>query len=234
MVSAVNSSTNSTNDILANLGLAQSAQKTPANQQLGQTDFLNLMLTQLKNQDPLKPMESSEFLGQLAQFSTVSGIGNLQTSFASLASSLTSNQGLQAASLVGRSALAASSSMTIGAGQSVDGAVDLPSDTGGVLIQVSDAYGQPVRTIQLGAQQSGLASFTWDGRDSNGAPVPAGDYSFSAAFQSGSTSQAADTLLSSPVDSVLLDSSGFKVELRGIGQLPFSAVREISVPSTPN
>ena len=73
---------------------------------LGQEDFLHLMLTQLKNQDPFKPMESGEFLGQLAQFGTVQGLAGLQTSFDSLSSSLVSNQALQASSLVGRSALA--------------------------------------------------------------------------------------------------------------------------------
>jgi flagellar basal-body rod modification protein FlgD len=233
MVDAVNStSSNTANSVLTNLGLT--AQPAPATQQLGQQDFLNLMITQLKNQDPFKPLDSGQFLGQLAQFGTVSGLASLQQSFNSLASSLTSNQALQAAGLVGRSALAAASSMTVGAGQSVDGAVDLPSATGGVLIQVSDAYGQPVRTIQLGAQPSGLASFSWDGKDGSGAPVPAGTYSFQAAFEAGTTSQAANTLLTAPVDSVLLDSSGFQVQLRGIGELPFSSVREIRESNTPN
>ncbi len=233
MVDTVNGASSAQNSALAKLGLTTPS--APAKeQQLGQTDFLNLMITQLKNQDPMKPLDSSQFLGQLAQFSTVSGISSLQTSFASLASSLTSNQALQAAGLVGRSALATASSMTVGAGQSVSGAVDLPSDTGGVLIQVSDAYGQPVRTIQLGAQTAGLASFTWDGTDASGAAVPAGTYSFAAAFQSGNKSQSAATLLSAPVDSVLLDSSGFQVQLRGIGEVPFNTVREISEPSSPN
>jgi flagellar basal-body rod modification protein FlgD len=106
---------------LAALGLAP--QQTEPELELGQEQFLSLMITQLKNQDPFKPMESGEFLGQLAQFGTVSGLAGLQTSFDSLATSLVSNQALQAASLVGRSALVASSAITIGAGQSVEGAV---------------------------------------------------------------------------------------------------------------
>ena len=82
------------------LGVPAATKKTD----LGQTDFLNLMMTELKNQDPTKPMDSSSFLGQLAQFGTVSGLANLQTSFDSLKTSLVSNQALQAASLVGRAA----------------------------------------------------------------------------------------------------------------------------------
>src|SRR5262245_56224644 len=96
---------------------------------LGQEDFLHLMITQLKNQDPFKPMESGEFLGQLAQFGTVQGLAGLQTSFDSLSTSLVSNQALQALTLVGRSALATSSTLAVVAGQSVSGAVDLPAST---------------------------------------------------------------------------------------------------------
>ena len=99
------------------LGLGFDVPKAAREGDLGQEDFLHLMLTQLKNQDPFKPMESGEFLGQLAQFGTVQGLAGLQTSFDSLASSLVSNQALQASSLVGRSALAATSTLGIAAGQ---------------------------------------------------------------------------------------------------------------------
>jgi flagellar basal-body rod modification protein FlgD len=194
---------------------------------LAQEDFLQLMLTQLKNQDPFKPMESGEFLGQLAQFGTVQGLAGLQTSFDSLSSSLVSNQALQASTLVGRSALARTSTLAIAAGQSVNGAVDLPASSGAVAVAVRDAAGQTVRTLPLGAQPSGLAGFTWDGCDDGGRPVAAGRYSFTASYLAGTETVAADTLLRAPIDSVLLDAEGFSVELRGIGELPFTAVREI-------
>jgi len=193
---------------------------------LGQEDFLHLMVTQLKNQDPFKPLESGEFLGQLAQFGTVSGLAGLQTSFDSLASSLVSNQALQASALVGRSALAATSTRAVAAGETVTGAVDLPAASGAVSITVRDATGQPVRTLNIGAQPAGLASFAWDGLI-DGDAAPAGRYSFSAAYQSGTNSVAADTLLRAQIDSVLLGANGFSVELRGIGEVPFATVREI-------
>jgi flagellar basal-body rod modification protein FlgD len=193
---------------------------------LGQEDFLNLMLTQLKNQDPFKPMESGEFLGQLAQFGTVQGLAGLQTSFDSLASSLVSNQALQAASLVGRSALAATDTVGIVAGQTVSGAIDLPTATASVTLVISDSTGQPVRTMQLGAQPEGLVPFSWNGLDEDGEAVPPGRYTFGAAYFSGTDAVVADTLLRAPIDSVLLGKDGFNVELRGIGELPFSAVRE--------
>src|SRR5687768_6194672 len=98
-------------DALGGLGLG--VPQAAAKGDLGQEDFLQLMLTQLKNQDPFKPMESGEFLGQIAQFGTVQGLAGLQTSFDSLSASLVSNQALQASALVGRSALVETSTMAV-------------------------------------------------------------------------------------------------------------------------
>jgi len=207
--------------------LGLSVPKAAPSGDLGQEDFLHLMITQLKNQDPFKPMESGEFLGQLAQFGTVQGLAGLQTSFDSLSTSLVSNQALQASTLVGRSALATTSTLAVGAGQPVSGAIDVPSSTSAVTIAIRDGLGQTVRTVSLGAQPVGLASFTWDGLDDAGRPVAAGRYSFAASYRSGNEAVAADTLLRAPIDSVLLGADGFSVELRGIGELPFTALREI-------
>lgn len=207
------------------LGLTPPAPR--AKDQLGQEAFLHLMVKQLENQDPFKPMENGEFLGQLAQFGTVQGLAGLQTSFDSLSSSLVSNQALQASTLVGRSALARTSALGIAAGQTVHGAVDLPASSAAAAVSIRDATGQTVRTLPLGAQPSGLAGFTWDGLDDGGRPVAAGRYSFTGSYLAGTETVAADTLLRAPIDSVLLDAEGFSVELRGIGELPFTAVREI-------
>jgi flagellar basal-body rod modification protein FlgD len=210
---------------LEGLGLAPA--RAAAKEELGQEDFLNLMITQLKNQDPFKPLESGEFLGQLAQFGTVSGLAGLQTAFDSLAGSLVSNQALQAAALVGRSALVASSTAALEEGGSVTGAIDLPATTGGLAVEVRDAAGQVVRHLELGGQSAGLVRFSWDGQTDEGGSAPAGRYYFAAGFQSGNKTEAATTLISAPVDSVVFGADGFSVQLRGIGELPFSAVREI-------
>jgi flagellar basal-body rod modification protein FlgD len=213
------------NSALSGLGL--NVPVAEAKKEMGQEDFLHLMVTQLKNQDPFKPLESGEFLGQLAQFGTVQGLAGLQTSFDGLAGSLVSNQALQASALVGRSALVATSSMSVRAGQPVSGAIDLPAASGAASVVVLDVTGQPVRTLSLGSLPAGLASFTWDGLSDGGEPAPAGRYSFRAAYRDGADMVAADTFLSAPIDSVLLDPEGFSVELRGIGEVPFASVREI-------
>lgn len=212
-------------DSLGGLGLG--VPQAAAKGDLGQEDFLHLMLTQLKNQDPFKPMESGEFLGQMAQFGTVQGLAGLQTSFDSLSTSLVSNQALQASSLVGRSALVETSTMSVGAGQSVAGAIDMPTGSSTVNLMIKDASGQTVRTMQLGAQPAGMRAFTWDGLDNEGSAVRAGRYTFEATYFNGTEAVAADTLVRAPIDSVLLGSDGFTVELRGVGEVPFTAVREI-------
>jgi flagellar basal-body rod modification protein FlgD len=209
------------------LGLS-TPQATAKKSDLGQQDFMTLMMTQLKNQDPFKPLDSGEFLGQLAQFGTVSGLAGLQTSFDSLKTSLVSNQALQAASLVGRSALVEASTMAIGDGQPVAGAVDLPASTSALTVTVRDSTGQVARTIPLGAHSQGEAMFVWDGTTDSGGRAPAGQYTFSAEFRSGSTVETGTMLLAAPIDSVKLGTDGFSVELRGVGEMPFSSVREIA------
>lgn len=219
---------------LGALGSSLAVPQAAPKGELGQQDFLHLMLTQLKNQDPFKPMESGEFLGQLAQFGTVQGLAGLQTSFDGLASSLVSNQALQASALVGRSALVETSTLAVTEGQSVSGAVDLPTSAPAVTVAIQDATGQTVRTLKLGAQPPGLATFEWDGLDSAGKKAPAGRYTFAATYPSSTETVVADTLLRAPIDSVLLGTDGFSVELRGIGEVPFTAVREIRAETSSN
>lgn len=219
MVDAVNGAN------LDGLGLAvPSADKK---KELGQEDFLNLMITQLKNQDPFKPMESGEFLGQLAQFGTVQGLAGLQTSFNSLAGSLVSNQALQAASLVGRDALISTSKLSLAAGEGAAGAIELPAASSHVRVQIRDSSGQVVRELALGRQSAGLVPFQWDGLVEGGGTAPEGRYTFSAEYLDGEENVAADTLIAASIDSVRFGSDGFSVQVRGIGDVPFDAVREI-------
>src|SRR5580698_3859719 len=100
---------------------------------LGGTDFLTLMLAQLKNQDPTSPVDSNTFLSQLAQLSEVQGITSLNTSFSTLSSSLSSSQALQASSLLGHQALVNSTTANFTAGTAVTGAVSVPQTTSQVV-----------------------------------------------------------------------------------------------------
>jgi flagellar basal-body rod modification protein FlgD len=198
---------------------------------LGGTDFLTLMLAQLKNQDPTSPVDSNTFLSQLAQLSEVQGITSLNTSFGTLSSSLSSSQALQASSLLGHQALVASSTATVAAGATVSGAVGVPQTTSDVVLGITDSAGVLVRQIDLGAQTGGMTNFTWDGKGSNGTAVPAGTYTLTAQYAGqakGST--AASTYVAGTVQSVSMSagSTGMSVNVAGVGSVPFSSVQQIS------
>jgi flagellar basal-body rod modification protein FlgD len=198
---------------------------------LGGTDFLTLMLAQLKNQDPTSPVDSNTFLTQLAQLSQVQGITQLNTSFSSLSSSLSSSQALQASSLLGHQALVNSTTANLAANGTVTGAVNVPQNTSQVLLTVKDASGALVRQINLGAQSTGIASFSWDGKEGDGSQAPAGTYTLSAQY-AGATSggTAATTLVNGTVESVSMGagSTGLTLNVSGLGSVPFSSVQQIS------
>jgi flagellar basal-body rod modification protein FlgD len=198
---------------------------------LGGTDFITLMLAQLQNQDPTSPVVSNTFLTQLAQLSEVQGITSLNTSFGALSNSLTSNQALQASSLLGHQALVNSSTATIAAGATVTGAVNVPQSTSQVTLSITDSNGALVSQINLGAQTAGLANFSWNGTTGSGSQAPAGTYTLAATY-AGATSggTAATTLVNGTVESVSMGagSAGLTLNVAGVGSVPFSNVQQIS------
>jgi flagellar basal-body rod modification protein FlgD len=214
-------------------GSSGSTGSTPATTgtTLGGTDFLTLMLAQLKNQDPTSPVDSNTFLSQLAQLSEVQGITSLNTSFSSLSSSLSSSQALQASSLLGHQALVNSITATVAAGATVTGAVNVPQTTSQVVLNISDSSGALVSQVNLGAQPAGLTSFSWNGKTSTGAQAPAGTYTLSAQYAGAANGgTAATTLVNGTVESVSMGagSTGLTLNVAGIGSVPFSSVQQIS------
>lgn len=207
------------------LGLAQKASDKKADS-LGQADFLKLMTTQLQNQDPLKPLESNEFLGQIAQFSTVSGIQGLQDSFSALSSSLTSSQSLQASGLVGHGVLYPSETGYLDGEAGLSGGVEMAS-AGQLVVEVVDASGAVVRRMDYGTQPAGTNYFNWDGKDASGTALPSGSYGIRATVTRNGATEAAPTLAAGLVQSVSLGSNGLSLNLAGLGAIPFGDVRQI-------
>ena len=217
------------NSTLEALGLNSTQQdQKKARDSVGQEDFLKLMVTQLANQDPFKPMENGEFLTQIAQFSQASGINELQKSFGTLADSMTSNQVLQASSLVGRTVLIESNNINL-TGNGAQAAVDLPSSTPSLVVTISDSAGQVIRQVDLGQQGAGRMSFAWDGTDGDGNPVPTGRYQLKAEMITGEGNVALETLVTEKVESVTMNNSGsgLTVNLSGIGNVPVNNIKEI-------
>src|SRR5271165_869922 len=198
---------------------------------LGGTDFLTLMLAQLKNQDPTSPVDSNQFLSQLASLSEVQGITQLNTSFSALSSSLASSQALQASSLLGHQALVSSGTATLtAAGGTVTGAVSVPQTSSSVLLNISNSSGVLVQQINLGAQATGLANFSWNGTQGDGSQAPAGQYTLSAQVQGVASGTAVPTYVNGTVQSVTMGagSAGLTLNVAGLGSVPFSNVQQIS------
>ena len=209
---------------------ASGSGSAPGTATLGGTNFLTLMLAQLKNQDPTSPVDSNQFLNQLASLSTVQGITQLNTSFGALSTSLVSSQALQASSLLGRQALVASTTANLTANGSVSGAIDVPQTTSQAVVNISDSSGALIRQVNLGAQSTGLANFSWDGKRQDGSPAPAGQYTLSAQFAGATGATAASTYVNGTVQSVTMGAgqTGLTLNVSGLGSVPFSGVKQIS------
>lgn len=198
-------------------------------EELGQEDFLTLMMTQFRNQDPFEPMSNGDFLGQLAQFGTVNGIEALNNSFAGLTGSIQNDQALQAANLVGRSVLAGTDVGYLPDSGEMAGAIELNSSVSNIQVEITDFSGQLVRRLELGEHQAGLARFSWDGLDLNGEPVEAGHYQVSTRVVRGSYYESAETLMESNIESVSLGrfGEGLTLNLLGGDTLSLNQVRRI-------
>ena len=205
-----------------------SSSTTAGGVSLGGTDFLTLMLAQLKNQDPTSPIDSNTFLTQLAQLSEVQGITQLNTSFSG---SLAASQTMQASSLLGHAVLAASSSATTTtAGDTVSGAVVVPQTSTDVQLNILNSAGTAVKTLDLGAQSAGSAAFSWDGTENDGSKAPAGTYTLSATVNGVASGTNIVTQVAGTVDSVTMASgtSGLTLNVAGIGSVAFSSVVAIA------
>jgi flagellar basal-body rod modification protein FlgD len=144
--------------------------------QMGQSDFIQLMIAQMKNQDPTKPLDPNDFMSQLAQFSTVNGIAELKKSVDSMVSMLATDQSVKAATLVGHEVMAPGNVAWLPPGGKVAGQVVLDSSTTDLNIQVYAPNGTLVRTIPMGMHAAGAVPFTWDGFREDGKVAPMGSY----------------------------------------------------------
>lgn len=207
---------------------SNSASSNPLGQ-LSQSDFLKLITTELKNQDPTKPVNEGQMLAQMSQIASTSSIQNLQKSFDQFVQGMQSNQTIQAASLVGRNVVVPSSSGALSSNGQLSGAVNLPNSVGSLDVSIYDGSGALVRTIALGQQSAGQVPFTWNGTDANGNPVPAGQYTVKATSVTGGKNTSQTVLMSGTVSSVQMGSNASSPTLavQGIGNVSLSDIQQI-------
>lgn len=199
--------------------------------QLGQEDFLRLMVAQVQNQDPMQPQANGEFLSQLAQFSTNDGITKMQESLQQLASSLQSNQALQASALVGRKVLVTGSNLKLGSEGDVKAAIDMPAGVSNLTAKIYSKSGELVKTIALGQPTPGFFQFSWDGKSENNQRLDAGDYKVEVHGVYSGQEVSLKTMTSANVDSVSLgqNGEGLKLNVAGIGSVTLDQVRQITI-----
>lgn len=196
---------------------------------LGQDDFLKLMTAQMSNQDPFQPQSNTEMIAQMAQFSTVTGIQQLNQTMSSVQSEISQNRIATAASFVGRTVLVPGSTALADSTGGISGAVDLPAAASGLTVQISRSTGELVKTIDLGANPSGLVGFSWDGKDAGGNIIGDNNYSLRAIMTSGSKQSAAATDVYGPITEASIPSGNEaqSFTVGGIGKINLTDIKSI-------
>jgi len=191
---------------------------------LTENNFLSLLTAQLEDQDPLNPVSPSDFAAELAQFSTATGVQNLNTT-------MTQTSGMQAASLVGQNVAVPGNALLLGSGGTATGAFSLSGPSSNVQVAIANSSGSVLGVLNLGAMSAGNQNFTWNGQSSAGTALPAGTYSFNVipSTPSGATAVTATTYAVVPVTSVVLGgTNGTTLNLGGgIAPVAVSAVQQV-------
>ena len=198
------------------------------NGELDKNAFLQLMVAQLNNQDPLNPQDNGEFIAQLAQFSSVEGIDNLNSTVEVMSSSLQSSQALQASALVGRTVHVKSDSAFLAPEGRVTGSIKLDSSTTNLKLNISNGAGVLVDQVDFGSQSPGDIRFTWTGKDGDGVPYASGEYFFRAEASNGNSAEEIGIALSANVDSVSINPDrSVLLNIQGKGAIALVDVEEI-------
>lgn len=191
-----------------------------------QDRFMKLLVTQMKNQDPLNPMDNAQVTSQMAQLSTVSGIDKLNATLQALSDSMSSNQTLQAATMIGHGVLVPGKGVNLTGGAAYGG-VDLAQSVDALNVSIYDQAGALIREINLGEQPVGLVNWQWDGRNGNGAAVPDGAYTFAVTAKQAGVPVDAAALEFGMVNSVTQDKQGVALTVGTMNGVALSNVRQI-------
>ncbi len=191
-----------------------------------QDRFMTLLVTQMKNQDPLNPMDNAQVTSQMAQLSTVTGIDKLNNTLESLISSVQVGQSYQASSMIGHNVLTPGNTVTTSGTGGYFG-VELPVGADKLTINIKDTAGNTVRTLNLGKQDAGTAPFSWDGFTDDGSVAKTGGYKFDVSATIANSTAEASGLTYAQVMSISNNSSGIKLNLSNLSSVNTSDVKEI-------
>ncbi len=214
------------------LGLQSSTTGTTPTKKkdLDQSDFLKLLTTQLKNQDPLKPVENEAFVAQMAQFSSLSGITEMNAKLGGILDTLNQGQLSTATGLVGKYVLTSGTTAVPDSTGGVYGVLGIPEGATNTTVTIKDSTGKAVRTLSLGAVESGSHDFAWDGKDDAGNAVPLGPVTIEATANVGGKREALATSVYALVQAVNLPTANapMTVDVLGLGTIDFDKIQKVS------
>lgn len=190
------------------------------------TNFLNMLITQLKNQDPLNPMDNAQVTSQLAQINTVTGIQQMNTTMKGLVDTFASGQTMQAAGMIGKTVLTTGKDMQLYQGVGVAG-VQLDSAADQVDISIIDKTGAVVAKETIKDKAAGSFTFAWDGKKTDGTAAADGDYTFAVTATQGGNKVTSTALKAGMVSAVVLGKTGFQLDLGTGTNINFSDIKQI-------
>ncbi len=195
--------------------------------QADQDKFMTLLVTQLKNQDPLNPLDNAQVTSQLAQLSTVTGINKLNSTVESLKSSYQASESMAATSLINHGVLAPGKSLALASGKAIFG-VDLATGADSVKVDIQNASGKVVHSITMNAVDAGTLPLVWDGKLDDGSTAPDGQYAIAVTATAGGKALTDATALTfGTVASVSTGAAGVKLNVPSIGQLSMADIKQV-------
>jgi len=206
---------------------SSSTSGTGNNAQDLQNQFLTMLVTQLKNQDPTNPMDNSQLTTQLAQINTLSGIEKLNTTLGAISGQISTSQSLQSSTLIGHGVMVNGGQILVGNGTTTPFGVELASASTGASATIKDANGTVIDTVDLGALSAGVHTFSWDGKLTDGSVAPDGKYSVAIAASNGNTQLVAQPLNYAYVNGVSTANDTTKLDLGTMGSATLDDVRQI-------
>lgn len=190
--------------------------------------FLSLLVTQLQNQDPLNPMDGTEYISQLVQFTQVEQAYNTNTNLKKIIDMLDDSSALSTVSYIGKEVTAIGSGINLTSGSEANLSYVVPKPAQQVVVEITDSNGTIVRTLTQGATPEGNASLVWDGKNDAGAVLPSGTYSFSVkGVDSSGGIFACDTRTTGKVQGVSFSGTSPVLQVGG-GEIPFSNILSVS------
>jgi flagellar basal-body rod modification protein FlgD len=189
-------------------------------------DFLKLLVTQMRYQDPMNPMDNAQMTSQIAQLNTVEGINQLNTTVSSLQASLMATQSMQSASLIGKTILADGNSINLLNG-SASLSMRLEGAAESVVVDVINSSGRIIKSTDLGANAAGIKTFTWDGSTNEGGTAPNGQYTFQVNAKKLNQTVVVTPLTQATVSGVELTSAGPQLSLNNGTNIAMSTVRGV-------